>query len=406
MARWTASFQGVQASRELALESIAWCRALPNLARRADSVSWWDLLQHLVVVANGAARWERHEDPVIWQLVVGELPLSLAYTFPELEPCRSLAASGRQTLTDGLAEIAGPEELPAVEHWHIVRPLLACWTRCRAMAEEFRPARWENDAQDQYRGYVQSALRLTRAGGDQVFTNNSAGHAEPRMFGAAIRFAHDRTTQALGGLALRTFKRAKPKLLRQLPSSAVNCEEHCSSILRSTWDRRAPRCTVTFCGCEVVAEMSVGRDLLWSGPWQFDLSWNGKPLRPRGDWEQVCWVSDDDCDYLELEIQLDQGVRIQRHLLLGREDWIVFAADAILGDSPGSIDYRVTLPMTCEIKFSEETRDAGLSGRKLRGRVIPLGLGEWRADSRPGSLQRTHEGLELRQMFRHLPDCG
>ena len=46
--------------------------------------------------------------------------------------------------------------------------------------------------------------------------------------------------------------------------------------------------------------------------------------------EPLCWVSDDDVDYLELEIEFGEGLRVQRHLLLARHDRFLLLADAVL----------------------------------------------------------------------------
>ena len=61
------------------------------------------------------------------------------------------------------------------------------------------------------------------------------------------------------------------------------------------------------------------------------LTVDGNQLTPQSDWESVCWVSDDDVDYLELEIELDHGWKLQRQFLLAREDLFLFVADAIVG---------------------------------------------------------------------------
>ena len=49
-------------------------------------------------------------------------------------------------------------------------------------------------------------------------------------------------------------------------------------------------------------------------------------------WEEVCWSSNEDADYLELELALPNNIRVQRQMLLAREDRFLFLADAVLGD--------------------------------------------------------------------------
>ena len=64
-------------------------------------------------------------------------------------------------------------------------------------------------------------------------------------------------------------------------------------------------------------------------------------MQATSDWEEVCWLSDKDVDYLEVEIALGPHVRVKHHMMLAREDNFLFWADAILADEPGDIDYRL-----------------------------------------------------------------
>ena len=75
-------------------------------------------------------------DPLARQLLAGELPLTLAYLFGEIAPCRKLGRQARRELSAGLVELLDGEGLPHAEHLLLLRPLLACWTRCRAIGNE------------------------------------------------------------------------------------------------------------------------------------------------------------------------------------------------------------------------------------------------------------------------------
>ena len=151
-----------------------------------------------------------------------------------------------------------------------------------------------------------------------------------------------------------------------------------------------------------MTELSARRELIWSGEWTWEILLDGQPVLPLSDWEQSCWVSDDDADFLELEIELTGGLRLQRQLILGHEDRFLLAADVILGEQPGELEYRGCLPLQADITWepSPETRQGHLVGRRRGAVVLPLALPEWQCDDRVGTLQRTGEGLELRQKAR------
>ncbi len=146
-------------------------------------------------------------------------------------------------------------------------------------------------------------------------------------------------------------------------------------------------------------EFACGKDVLWSGEWEFEVRIDGTAARPCDEWRETCWLSDDDVDYLELELQLDAGLRVQRHMLLARNDRIMLLADAVLGSRPAALQYRGLLPLCGGIRFRQacDTREGLLLGRKRRARVLPLALPEWQTDRGCGELRQTRKGLELRQ---------
>jgi hypothetical protein len=148
-------------------------------------------------------------------------------------------------------------------------------------------------------------------------------------------------------------------------------------------------------------ELAVGGEVLAAGVWQLDVRRDGEPLSPTSDWQSTCWVSDEDVDYLELEIKLDAGIRVQRHIALARKDRFLWLADALLGDRSGKYEYRGVLPLRPGVEFRgrEASREGVLAGRKARAAVLPLALPEWRQDARVGELTAGSEGLILRQVI-------
>jgi hypothetical protein len=124
-----------------------------------------------------------------------------------------------------------------------------------------------------------------------------------------------------------------------------------------------------------------------------------KEARPVGDWESLCWVSDEDVDYLELEIRLSEGLRIQRQICLARQDQFLFIADAVLGNEPRRLCHKLVVPLAAGINAEPavESREVALAGRKPRGLVFPLALPEWRIDRRCGQLAAAGGAIELEQ---------
>ncbi|HEX4147565.1 MAG TPA: hypothetical protein VHY20_01200, partial [Pirellulales bacterium] len=407
---WLAEIDQGSATVELGLEALAWAYALPQLADTLPADCWWELLGRLfdLTTATGAAAIQGSVgDPWVWQsqLLAAELPLALAYTLPEINACRELAPASGAAIAAAMDELLDDQGLLKFSNFARLRPLLACWTRSRAMADELKPARWKKPARKQYASLVRQALRVTRRDGSQVFSRQEVdATVQQEFWAAAVHYAGNaKTTRAatemLTGEASKPRKSRLSERGKSLPSPATHSERSAFGLLRTDWSADSTRLAVGYSGRHIATELTCGRDIIWSGHCQPQIRFQGDVLQPTGDWEEVCWLSDKDVDYLEVDIALGPNVRLERHMLLAREDNFLFWADAILANEPGDIDYRLSLPLRPETSFepAQETREGFLVGSKRRGLVLPLALPEWRIDPRVGSCESADDGLVLRQ---------
>ena len=96
---WLDETRGKRWTPPDALSALAWCRDLPGLAAVLPADAWWELLFYLLNVtaeadAAGASSARADDEPLVHQLVAGELALTLAYLFPEMTVCRELDVAG------------------------------------------------------------------------------------------------------------------------------------------------------------------------------------------------------------------------------------------------------------------------------------------------------------------------
>jgi hypothetical protein len=87
-------------------------------------------------------------------------------------------------------------------------------------------------------------------------------------------------------------------------------------------------------------------------------------------------------------------------MLLARQARFLFLADALLGPDaePHDIAYGCSLPLSerATLTAAKETRDATIdAGGRARAAVLPLSLGEWRAELSSGSLAANDHALQL-----------
>jgi hypothetical protein len=386
-----------------ALSALAWCHALPGLAAALPADAWWQLLFHLARMAtdagaaDSAGQWDK--EPLVEQLVAGELALTLAYLFPELTVSGPLAAQAAAVLSAGAAELLDDRGLPHARHLDRLPLLLACWTRSRILGRRLRKGGWPRAGDKPYRRLLRSALRLARRDGAHVFSDSANGSAHGQLLAAAAALGGRPKDRRLAELLLGGNRKWRRGRAARLPAAALHSEWAATAVLRPDWSPTAPRLTVLYPDATCRMELSCGKDVLWSGVWTLNVQLDGEPLLPASPWDAVCWVSDDDADYLELEIELAEGLRVQRQMLLARRDRFLLLADAVLSERPAEIGYRGALPLSAATAWREacETREGVLAGGKPRAMLVPLALPEWLADCRGGELVATAAGLELRQ---------
>ena len=411
---------------------------------KGDSAEpWQTLLEHLLGAVEQGRRIELLEQPLLHQLLAGELAFTLACRLPQsgafrartessakgTGPCfrptispkfsasepkngpvprlcsspefRGLHSVARRALSSGLRELLDGEGLPHARYLDQFRPLAACWTRCRTMAQQCCVPCWSPGAESQYQWLVRCVLRLTRSDGSQVFAQDAGSRDhDADLIRTALSLGGDDDDRVIAALVLPRQKRpAKRIRLSALPPPTLHSEWAATAIMQTTWAPATPRLTAVWPGRSMRLELACAKELLWSGPWEWDIRLDGQPLAATSDWEETCWFSDREADYLELEIELGHGARLQRHVLLGKADGILFLADAVLGRQRARIEYRGILPLCpgVTLQGAEETREAFLLGRQRRALVLPLALPEWRCDHRVGELTQTARGLELTQ---------
>jgi hypothetical protein len=392
-----------------ALQLLTLAYSLPTLAEKIPAESWWRLAIRLQDLASEAqlhrVDWPANpEDVLRQQLLAGELPLSLGYLFPEIKRLRSLRKSAQATFSEALVELTDGEGLPHARLMPVLGPLFACWTRARWLGKQFARGPWSRAAEVQYQWLIRHAIRLTDASGRFVMTPSESSAAENKsLFTMALELAGDERDCAA---AAATFSsKVVPRQIKckagRLPKPSLDSDWSGISVLSTGWSRSDVRLALVYCDEPVQMELAAAGERLLTGPWNFETTCDGRPARAVGTWENLCWQSDKRCDLLELGIQLSEGLRLERQIVLGKRDQVLYMSDMVFaGDrTPRQIKHSVNMPLEngCRWQPELETRDGVLQSGSMRAAVMPLALPEWRADPRGGSLVEENGRLTLIQ---------
>lgn len=418
--QWLMSLETRESGVGAGLDGLAWCHALPSAAAQLSRELWVRILDSLCELAT-----QGFSDPTCsWakQVLHVELPLALAWQFPEVERCERLAPRAADLLSANVVNLLDGQGMIRGSDRQRIGEITACWTRCLAMLMEIPGVTASRAARTEFDWLLQCVLRLVRSDGQLAFSKHSVENKSERkaqrriatqlkqVVEAGLRMASHDPDVALSKLLVAGKKVPKKRLLDE-PS--FHSEWSGIAILRSDWRPKSANLTVDFSKQAMTVELQSRSKLLFSTEWCSEILVDGIRLEaePNEEWDSVCWFSDEMTDYLELEMELKDGWRIQRQFLLGRSDEFLLACDNIIRSEGSSLscqnstgeesrlEYRLNLPLPLAVNAigNADSREGVLRTKKKSAVVIPVSLPEWRSESRFGEFHLRDNEVELCQ---------
>lgn len=337
-----------------------------------------------------------------------ELPLLAAATFPESSLAKELGELGATNAGlllderfDGDGLIGGhlAAEFPAIA---------ASLMRSAAMGLHYPASRaergWLNpDRRHQVEMLAWHLWRMVRGDGTLALPDIYGRVAVGDAIDFAAPLARDsEEADALQRIAARIRKRKLEKRTGTLivdPMSYSGWAEQ--GVLRASEKLAAPRFVLNFAENRYVAELLDRGEPILTGDIETTLTIDGQSAPQTGSWQEVCWHSDDEGDYLELEAAFGGDVRVQRQVFLDRQEQIFLLADSLLLERSADIVHEMR--WTCAPKIlaqaNDETAELLLDGPSTATTLFPLAAAEWKEAPSPCRLTiAAKEGRDSLQM--------
>lgn len=358
-----------------------------------------------------------YEDPTVPadNLLVehGEIPLVGGLVFRFIANASNLVKSGRKVLAKELIDRTDTDGTPHAE----ILPRLPLWlaplVRSTSLMDRYETGRWTGEQRQRLSNIIDRAILTCRPNGRAALSNGQNLDALPVLV-AAVELTDLELMSSTGdylravqrAVAGKTSRRSRP-LVNAMSSNQSDWARfaHLRSDLSVESDSVAITHHQPFPQLDVVA---MGRPLI-HGDWKLKLKMGDATVELAEEWSCVCWESDPDADYIELQMAGPGGLRVERMVMLSRKERFLIMADAISGASDVSssvqlvsdsdktnqssrraanqrkprIEYESRLPFceglvgTCE----GVTREAVISGKRLKARLFPLGLPQDRVNS-------------------------
>ncbi|MCA9014726.1 MAG: hypothetical protein KDA77_05265, partial [Planctomycetaceae bacterium] len=343
---------------------------------------------------------ETPEDQVI--LVSGELPWRLSFLFSEVAGAKHFRQLGQQNLRDCFFDRTDNDGTPHTDYLPRIDFWLATLTRALFIGQVWDKPVWDQEALDRFQWSVEKLVAACDISGKIALcpTHSVEHHA---LLALAAYFAElsSRSAERLYLKSLSVDKKKRDRFLVQA-ADCPSCQSDWSSLalMRNYWSDAANLIMVTWNGKLPVLSLSALGKSLFEGRWDFSLTADGKEIAGEGEWSSVCWNSDEDADYLELQMDLESGYTLERQILLPRNQHFVFLSDIVTGPETANLEYRSILPVTPGVTGvqDDETHELVLKTKGLSARVFPIGLPQERDFFQPGSLTLNDQNqLELYQ---------
>ena len=405
---WCEAAVAANPSLSFALESLTWAYALPAIAQQADSDSWWRLAEQLdaIAVVYSTSRPGEEasvDDLLLNQLLAGELALVLSSVLPHARPWRALGKLATDTLTEGVLAWTDGEGIPPGRGLPRLGLLAGLWTRCRRLSYQTGVRCWDAAAQTQYEWLVRQLVRLADREGALPLSRppitKGAG-----LIRAALDCAGDEADLAAATQRLSSKSNPSPPHPIDTPDASINSEWSGVSLLSGGWGKKDSRLLITYDELDNQLSLANLGTTLLTGEWRTSVVINGVAVAMDGPWEEQCWFSDHDCDFLELSVDLEFGGRLERMILLAKQDAaamlidIVHAGQISSVEEPVTIEVETRLPLAEDVFFepATETREGWLRNnkRQLAG-VMPLAMAEWRSEPRCGEILPQEKSVVL-----------
>ena len=372
----------------------------------------WKLWRHSLSQVVQLIRTNTDEDahdptiPADVQLIErGELPFVAGVLFGDLAGAMDLVKAGRKVLARSLVENADSDGTPRAEVIERLPLWLAPLIRASLIAKRFDVKLWTNDQEQTLMSVVERAIPLCRPDGKSALSNGLKLQPLPVLVAAAELFHLPEISREGGYLqsvkrvvAGQPARRVRNDGVVTMPSNQSDWARF--ALLRSDWSVNADSVAVAhhrqFPQIDVTA---AGKPLL-HGDWTLELKLGDAVVELAEEWSCVCWQSDPDADYIELQMRGPGKLRVERIIMLSRRERFLLLADSVSGAPPGRIEYRASLPLAEDIlvRLDTPTREAQLTMRGFKARVFPLAVAQDRVHSTPHEFTATAERLTLKQV--------
>jgi len=191
---------------------------------------------------------------------------------------------------------------------------------------------------------------------------------------------------------------------RDIPSwQSDDAEVAC---LRTAWTPNASAFTLAYHNDYPFLDLTIDGVPLLRGEWGLTVTEDGELLACEPAWENVCWHSEPEVDYCEIEYEFEGGPKVSRHVVLPRRRQFAIISDIVNETPAGELQWETRLPLAegVNVRPRPGTREYRLKAGSKTARVFPLILAQDTGHGTTGTIDVEEEERSL--AIRHPATHG
>jgi len=364
------------------------------------------------------------EDALDEWLSGGLLPWVCGNLFDEVKGAPRLVKTARAALHEQLRSLVIDDGHPDGTVLDGLPILMGTLHDALLIATLFERNLWKARTSRTWKLLLERCATMAAANGHLTIEAEDPSRAVSLLNSCARLSSHQTETWAgmLADIALnpsnRRQKKSAQKKKSQRPESAAGKKVRRRDIpswqsddaevacLRTTWTPHASAFTLAYHNDYPFLNLSIDGVPLLHGEWGLSVTEDGELLACEPAWQNVCWHSEPEVDYCEIEYEFEGGPKVSRHVVLPRQRQFAIISDIVNEISAGDLEWQTHLPLASGVNARPcpGTREYRLKVGSKTARVFPLILPQDTGVGTTGAIEADEAGESLN--IRHPATHG
>ncbi len=395
----------------VALIAAGWIYSMRYATASISSSLWLETLQNVLTQVDRA--WtDCDSESILPTLIWGcEIPLALATHIDQVDGQTKLVLETRERLKFLIHRVEDTERMWLRSGGMEVRALLAGVLRCTWLLKQLGGKELAKKDYKQLLKYARAGLSLSEIGGQPLLQEDAYSEDDELWHTLIADWPSDDKLTALAHAIHRKPKKDESAKIdsTKLPALGQVFEDSEAAVMRINWTSNASCLAIDFSSDPIWLQVyGPHRQRLLDGAWELKVEQEGVEVAIDCPWEQICWQSDDETDYLELQCEAEGICKVQRQVFFIRNEAMIFLCDTLLAErnSHWQLTSSWQLANGTQIETFDESHEVRLVAcESKKGKTIakpvaialPIALSEWRSANSTGELSTDQSTLALRQ---------